>query len=150
MVPDLVKKLTGDAYGLAALMCLRHLGVELQDPKIDGWMDCSMENGAKGWDALHTMWRENAKRLEWHNDYRTISLTSRDKRYFPPLQAADILAYELYQQADLLFGENPRPMRYPLMALAAGKRNKWLFAQEQHIRAFSDDVTKQLRAWGSR
>lgn len=48
---NLVKEVCGDAYGVAALVCWRNLGQVLQ--KLDGWVDCSMETGAKGSSTLH-------------------------------------------------------------------------------------------------
>lgn len=53
-------------------------------------------------------------RDHWH----IASFTHADKRMFFPLQAADILAYELYHDWPKI-GSSPRGMRYPLRKLAS-------------------------------
>ena len=89
---------------------------------------------------------EDSKIPEWQEGHRLPSLAFRDKRMFPPLQAADILAYELYKQSARQFGEEERPVRYPLKALAS-KKHKWLYLQEAHFRELNDDLTRQLAQW---
>lgn len=131
----------GDAYGLASLACFRNLGDTAKNPKIDGVMDYIMERGAMGSTALLHIWREGAKDPKWMENNRIHSLDFRDKRAFLPLQAADILAYELYKHASRRFGQESRPTRYPIKRLARtlpqwnyidneelGRTNDWLSA----------------------
>jgi len=136
-----VKQICGDAYGAAALSCWRHLGEILKE--VDGWMDCSMEAGAKGSGALQLIFQEDSKISEWRNNHRILVLSFRDKRAYLPLQAADMLAYELYKQSARQFGKETRPTRYPLERLG-GNKHKWVYLQEAHLREFNEDLTRQL------
>jgi hypothetical protein len=138
---DLVKEVCGDAYGVAALVCWRNLGQVLQ--KLDGWLDCSMETGAKGSSTLQLLFEEDSKIPEWQQEHRIIKLSFRDKRLFLPLQAADILAYELYKQSMRQFGDETRLTRYPLKMLS-GKKGKWVYMTDELLRQAHDDLVKQL------
>jgi hypothetical protein len=141
LVSDVVKRICGDAYGLAALGCWRHLGHILQGA--DAWVDCSMEAGAKGSGALKSIFEEDSKIPEWRSNHRIQSLYFRDKRMFPQLQAADILAYELYKQSARQFGSETRAVRYPLQALGSMK-HLWVYLNEACLREYNDDLTRQL------
>lgn len=135
------KIVCGDAYGLAALNCWRHLGLVLQ--KADVWMDCLMEDGAKGKGAIQDIFDAGSERPEWQEDYRMRSLSFEEKRV-APLQAADILAYELYKQGLQQFGlVKKRKMRYPLEQLEKIE-HQWHYVQETHLREYNEDIAKQL------
>jgi hypothetical protein len=128
IVSDRSKKILGDAYGVAALLCWRHLGVDFGRKEVDGWIDCTMEAGAKEWGKLHELFNEQSQ--SWREMHRIRGLASRNKRLFLPLQAADILAYELYKQSARQFGQETRRMRYPLEVLS-GKKGKWMNVTEK-------------------
>ncbi len=140
ILSDAVKQICGDAYGVAALACLRHLGQIWQ--KEDAWMDCSMEAGAKGRGALQLLVEEDSKIPEWQNEHRILSLSFQEKR-IPQLQAADILAYELYKQIQRQFGDEKRPVRYPLKVLG-NQKHLWHYVQEAHLRELNEDLTRQI------
>lgn len=141
LLSPFVKQLCGDAYGVAALACWRHLGEMLKG--VDGWMDCTMERGARGCGALQLIHAEDSKFPEWHYNHRILGLSFRDKRVFLPLQAADILAYELWKQSARQFGQETRPPRYPLKVIGQ-KKHQWHYFQEKHLRELNEDVTRQL------
>jgi len=141
ILSDAAKKICGDAYGLAALSCWRHLGLFLRQH--DAWMECTMEAGAKGAGALQLIFEEDVKFQEWSDEHRILRLSFAHKRNFPPLQAADIIAYELCKQRIREVGKETRKPRYPLTVLAK-KKYKWVYMQEQHLREFNDDVNRQL------
>jgi len=141
LVSSEAKEICGDAYGFAALICWRNLGQLFQSE--DAWMDCRMEAGAKGSGSLELLVEEDLKFPSWREAHRIHSLSFLDKREFPPLQAADILAYELYKQSSRIFGEEKRPVRYPLTNLSAIK-HQWLYVLEKKLSDFNDDVTKQI------
>ena len=104
-----------------------------------------MEAGAKGSGALQLIHTEDSKIPEWQDAYRIVSLSFRRKREFLPLQAADIFAYELYKQSARVFGQEKRPVRYPLTQLAR-KKHQWNYVHDQHLREFNEDMTRQLLA----
>jgi hypothetical protein len=89
------------------------------------------------------LFEEDSKILEWQQEHRIIKLSFRDKRVFLPLQAADILAYELYKQSMRQFGDETRPTRYPLKMLS-GKKGKWVYMTDELLRQAHDDLVKQL------
>ncbi|MCH7655901.1 MAG: DUF3800 domain-containing protein [Chloroflexi bacterium] len=141
ILSDVAKQICGDIYGYAALTCYRHLGIVLKDT--DAWMECTMETGAKGAGALQLIVSEDSKIPKWQDDNRIISLDFQSKHAFMPLQAADILAYELYKQSARQFGTEERPTRYPLKVLGR-KKHQWYYAQEKHLQEFNEDLTAQL------
>lgn len=141
---DAAKQICGNAYGTAALACFRNNGLVLQ--KADAWMDCSMESGAQGRGALQLLVEEDSKFPKWLQEHRILSLSFLDKSA-PPLQSADILAYELYKQSQRQFGQDDRPPRYPLKQLA-NKKGRWHYVQEAHLIELNEDITRQLHNLG--
>ena len=142
LISEPVKRICGNQYGLAALACWRHLGRIVKD--VDGWLDCRMESGAKGAGALQLIHAEDSKFPSWHNEHRVLGLSFNDKRIFLPLQAADILAYELYKDVPRQFGNSGRKVRYPLENLGQ-KKHAWHYIQDKHLRELDEDITRQLR-----
>jgi hypothetical protein len=53
-------------------------------------------------------------------DYGLSSLSFAGKADFEPLQAADILAYEIFRHCLKVYGDDQRPARYPLRRLLDG------------------------------
>ncbi len=135
-----VKRICGDAYGVATLACLRNLGQIWQ--KHDAWVDCTMEAGAKGRAALQLLVEEDSKFPGWQNEHRILSLSFQEKRV-PPLQAADILAYELYKQSQRQFGSEKRPARYPLKVLG-NQKHQWIYLQDKYLTELNDDLNRQI------
>ena len=135
----------GDAYGLAALGCWRHLSLVLQEA--DVWMDCLMEDGAKGKGAIQDIFEAGSKRPKWREDHRIRLLSFQQKRV-APLQAADILAYELYKQGLQQSGlVKKRQMRHPLKELEKIE-HQWHYFSDTHLKEYNDDVTRQLEGMG--
>lgn len=112
------KSLCGDAFGFAALACFEKAAQIAADPRLDAWVDYTIERGSKGYQALELIWREGSKIPAWSQVTRITSLSTHPKAKFPPLQAADIVAYELYKQGLRQFGAESRGVRYPLRRLA--------------------------------
>ena len=142
VLSDVAKKICGDAYGFAAMGCWRHFGLVLQ--KHDAWMDCTMDKGAKGRDAIETIFHEDIRFPEWNDDNRIIKLSFEKKEIFLPLQASDILAYELCKQWARQSGKEKRRQRYPLTVLGKIK-HQWHYASEAHLKEYDEDINRQLR-----
>ena len=134
------KQVCGGAYGLAALACWRHLGLILQ--KMDAWMDCFMEAGARGRHAIQAIVDEDSKIPHWQEEHRIRSLSFEDKRV-PQSQAADILAYELYKQSSRQLEEGEISECYPLTQLNNNKR-RWVYYGEGLLKEFDEDISRQL------
>jgi hypothetical protein len=135
------KKLCGGAYGAVALHCWRLFGEKLKI--IDGWMNCIMESGAKGFGAIQLIYSEDSHFPEWSNDHRILSLSIDNKINSPPLQAADILAYEIWKERTRILNREPRKMRYPYKILAKVPHT-WVYLDEIKLQEFNDDVNRQI------
>ena len=140
LVSEPVKQICGDSYGVATLACWRHLGQIMK--KVDGWMDCRMEAGAMGRSALELLHAEDSKFPTWRNEHRVLGLSFNNKRDFSPLQAADILAYELHKEVPRQFGNVNRKPRYPLKKLSQ-KKHEWHYITNKHLMELNEDVTRQ-------
>lgn len=140
---EFAQEICGDACGLAALSCFRHLGLRMQEN--DGWIDGIMESCASGSGALQLLFEEDSKITEWQEAHRINSMVFAEKREHPPLQAADILAYELYKHGLRKFRQEDRNARYPLRELAS-QRHQWVYLQEQDFIDLDNDLTAQLLA----
>ena len=140
ILSDKAKKLCGDAYGLAAIGCWNTLANRAKDPTVDGWIDYVMESGCKGSGALLGIYGAESKDPQWLNETRISSLDFRDKLLFPPLQAADILAYEGYKHIQRQLGTETRPTRYPLKQLNVPGR-QWHYANEDELRNVNNYLT---------
>ena len=140
ILSDEAKELCVDAYGLAAIGCWYNLALRAREPRIDGWVDYVMEAGCKGGGALQQIWSKQSDDQQWLDNTRIISLDFRSKHISPPLQAADILAYELFKQAQRQFGEEQRPPRYPLQRLNTPGR-QWHYADDDELRKVNQYLT---------
>lgn len=141
ILSPLAKKMCGGAYGLAALSCYRKLCDVANDPKVDGAMRYVMESGSRGYSSLSEIWREGVKDPGWRKNNPIVAIESRNKKEVLPLQAADILAYELYKHAPRQLGQETRRTRYPLKRLG---RTLW---QWNYV---DDEELGLVEAWLSR
>lgn len=148
ILSEKARRLCGDAYGLASIGCFTNTARVARTSEDDVWIDYVMESGAKGRGALLYYYGEGRKDPDWRGDTRIHSLEFRDKRDFPPLQAADILAYELYKHLPRqLRGELQRD-RYPLRRLH--KRNRqWHYAEDDELRNVNIYLTDLWDRWTS-
>lgn len=134
--PD-AKMVCGGPYGLAAMDCFHQLQSTLVG--VDGWIEYVFEDGVsvgKGelltlYDCLKTYGRLNMSNL------RMLSLAFRDKRMYLPLQAADILVYELVKEFPRQMGWGKRlPRRYPLKRLRESL-TQWHYLDDERLRAWN-------------
>jgi hypothetical protein len=97
--PGAIRRNSGGPYCLAAMMLFSHVGELIRglalsgDPQI-GYV---MESGAEGRGQTMKLWSDNYADERQRRDLRMLSLTFEDKRRVLPLQAADLLAYELFK-----------------------------------------------------
>jgi len=83
------------------------------------------------------------KPSQWRDEHRVLGLSFNNKSDFSPLQAADILAYELHKEVPRQFGNVNRKPRYPLMNLGQ-KKHEWHYITNEHLMELNEDVTRQL------
>jgi hypothetical protein len=141
IVSEEARQLCGDAYGLAAIGCYNRLKERVKAPEVDGYIDYTMDRVSRGGGALQWMYRVQSGYPEWAEDTRMFSLSFKDKCLFLPLQAADILAYEIYKEAQRLFGNNKRPERYPFKQLRIPGRCYWHYADDAELKNVNEYLT---------
>ena len=96
IVSEEAKGVCGDAYGMAALGCWWTVAKLAKQPQNDGYINYVMDRKSKGSGPLLQIYRSGSKVDQWSDDTRIRGLLFHDKEDFPPLQAADIMAYELF------------------------------------------------------
>ena len=95
-------------------------------------MEYVLESGTRGRNALSWIHAEGQKDAEWQDNNRIVSLSFQNKRFFLPLQAADILAYELFKHLPNQLQGRVRPDRYPLRQLAT-INNEWHYTDDAEL-----------------
>ena len=131
------KAICGGAYGLAAVANFMALGEILRHEQIDSWVNYVFESGAKGSGQILKVFNSNVRYLEMKERYRLLSLRFEDKRALLPLQAADIIAYELYKEMPRQLKKHGREVRYPLSALSTIPRS-WGWLEDKELRKWSE------------
>ena len=131
---------SGGLYGLAAISCAMTVDKRLPGVSV-GYV---FENGAQGRGQLAKVLRDNMHYTSEPESLRIRSVTFRDKRMFVPLQAADILAYELYQNFPRLLGTDSRPIRRSHLEQLAQIQRDWGSLDETQIKLFAEVITLGL------
>jgi uncharacterized protein DUF3800 len=88
------RRILGGPYGLAAMRCFFEVADSLGEVDPAAVVAYVMDGGVKGRGQLLKAYDLNKSQSEW----RILSLRFEDHRRFAPLQAADILAYEIYRE----------------------------------------------------
>ncbi len=110
------KEICGGAYGLAAIACFLDLGNIFAYMPPSDEVTYVFERGSKGAEQIRKVFQSNRELSEQRKKYRLGSLRFEDKRDYLPLQAADILAYEIYKESQRMPGK--KQSRYPLQIMA--------------------------------
>lgn len=114
----------GGPYGLAAYLLLTDMADSVQALSVErSSVRCILESGTLGSTQILAIYQK--LRASNGNGWRWIvdSLSFEDKRQFLPLQAADVLAYELYRY--LPKPRSAKMARYPLRELAITPHQWW-------------------------
>jgi len=109
----------GGPYGVAAWACMISLSGMLDLIGVPGQIAYVFESGAPGYGQVLKVFRWNEQSPGDKEQMRLLSLSFQNKREFCPLQAADILAYELYKYLP----ESGQPTRYGIKALTDSPRD---------------------------
>lgn len=124
----------GGMYGLAAAGCLIYTAEEFRAIDDQGWVAYVFEAGAKGRHQVDRVFALNERNPVLKERYRLLSLRFEDKRQFAPLQAADILAYEIYKHLPREIGiDDHRWRQYPISRLIEVPR-RWIYPTSELIR----------------
>jgi len=104
-----------DPYTVCAFWCIRDVGGWLAELGRDDRVAHVFERGIRGAPRISEAFGR-ASDVALH-EYRFGTLHFADKRSLVPLQAADILAYEVWKHVPKRLGANPRPTRKPILSL---------------------------------
>lgn len=135
-------KFVGGPYGLAATMCFMNVGDVLNDVGVYGEIDYVFEAGAVGAGQIQNTFNANLEDPGQRDRLHLASLTFRTRAEAPALQAADMVAYEVYREMQRLIS-GVRSRRYPLRALSQVPA-EWGFADREQLTAFRHAVDLRL------
>jgi hypothetical protein len=127
-----VRRAIGGAYGFAAWLVVLMTARDLGQLPIETGVSYVFEDGAPRKGELIAAYDWLAKLPEGKAALHVLSLRFEDKKMFVPLQAADILAYELYK--DRPRQHQPEMRRAPLQLL---HRGTWQHMTEPNLRALA-------------
>jgi hypothetical protein len=122
----------GGAYGVAAMRCFKEVADMFNLIGVHGQVAYVFEKGAKGRNQIEKAFGWLKRDPGSKARYRLLSLDFEEKRKCCPLQAADIVAYELYKYLPTFLKKSGRPTRYVLKALAETPRG-WLHVNRAEL-----------------
>lgn len=94
------------------------------------------EEVGKGAGALLETYQRIAGEASIKKSLHVVSLSYQSKKNFGALQAADILAYELWKDIPRSLGVGQRPKRYPLRRIEEfSKSASWRYFNEEQLKA---------------
>lgn len=135
----------GGPYGLAAVATFMETAKRVNEHYPDQWVSYVFESGARGAGQVLAHFQDNQRRREYASDQKLGSLRFENKRQFTPLQAADILAYELYLHLPRQLGMVQRPPRLPILELLAmGQRISWGMLDGETLEDFANVIAQRL------
>jgi hypothetical protein len=111
------KRFVGGPYGAAASMCFIDTAARIDPLYPSAKIAYAFESGGPGHGEILSVFEMNESIPENRDRFKLLSIRFENKRDFAPLQAADILAYELYRQLPKHTGIDQRPMRAELRHL---------------------------------
>jgi hypothetical protein len=101
------------------------------------------ESGANGRGQILKLFSNNMKRCDLKDEFRLLTLGFSDKREFLPLQAADILAYEIYRHyPGLSYTEGDA--RYPIRQMARMPNRAWRYVDHSLLPHLNDRLMSKL------
>ena len=109
--PKWLRRAFGGPYGLASSACAMDAVGLMKKMDPDAWIAYRFESGAPGASEVGKLYRENLNDPERREKYRLLNFAFESKSTVRMFQAADILAYELYQHLPRQTGESDRPPR---------------------------------------
>ena len=127
----------GGAYGFAAICCMMDVSQQIKELEVDGRIAYVYESGATGHGQVSKVFLDNLNDTERKQDLGLLSIAFQPKLDFLPLQAADILAYELHKQLPKALKLSDVAPRYPLKFLADIPK-RWGFLDGNELQKHSD------------
>ena len=138
------KERSGGPYGIAAEAIFTDTGDLVRPLLDDPWVSYTFEIGAVGAGQVQKAFQDNLEDENVKRPMRLGSLTFQSKRDFLPLQAADILAYELFKELPRMIGTHKRPSRFPLRVLTAEPPHKWSRMDADQLKVYREAIDLAL------
>lgn len=138
VMDPLVGTHAGGAFSLAAFMSISHVAEMVRSLSGQPHVAYVFDNDP-GYGQFAKIFHDNMARSEQRFDLRLLSLSFQRKEEYVPLQAADILAYELHrrhpQEREAVAKGEPFPAaRLPLRVLAS-QPHTWAYLTDEELRA---------------
>lgn len=143
MRPGAVRRRSGGPYGIATFAVFIDVAKHVYGLSGDPFVAYTFEAGAEGTGQIQKLFADNYRDENTRRELRLDSLTFADKRQFPPLQAADLLAYELHKHLPRQLGQDDRPTRYTLRELAKSPRT-WAWMNADALRDWHHVIDRGL------
>src|SRR5438132_12009906 len=128
LVPDDLKRQIGGCYGLNVRALLAQAKRFAKDIQADEPIECVFDwrhgSGAIEQDVLRAI-EENA------DDARHLSARWERQSHQPPLQAADIVVYNMWKELTRILGFTDRPQRAKILARLREKYRNWGYMDEE-------------------
>ena len=129
--PGDLRRKSGGPYGLAASATALSVSELVRPLSGDPHVAYVFERGAIGAGQILKVFQDIVSDEDTRRSMRVLSIAFEDKREFPPLQAADLIAYELHKHLPRQLGIEDRPVRHTLRELGKMPRSwGWLNAEE--------------------
>jgi Protein of unknown function (DUF3800) len=127
-----IRRKSGGPYGLAVLATINDTAHMVRPLAGDPHVAYVFEKGAVGRGQADKVILGMLRDEQTRREFRMLSVAFEDKRDFPPLQVADLLAYELHKHLPRQLGLEKRPTRYTLHELAKPPRS-WGWINEDQL-----------------
>jgi hypothetical protein len=136
------KRISGGAYGLGAVCTFMEVSKLLQPQFPSARVAYVFDQGCLGAGQVLKVFQSNVKDPKDQEWFKLLSLKFENKKKFLPLQAADILAYELFQHLPRQLGISSRqPRDKHLTMLARVALRSWGYLNEEELRKWSAVLT---------
>jgi hypothetical protein len=120
-------------YGWAAAQCFTFVPDLIQASAVDGWIAYVFDSVGKGHGDIQKAFLVNHHDPRTRELFRTHSLRFEDEKQSLPLQAADLLAYELHRELPRQLGLSIGEPRFPLAPLS-GISHRWQYDPDDVLR----------------
>jgi Protein of unknown function (DUF3800) len=143
------KRYCGGAYGLAAISCFFDSCTAVRASHPDARIAYVFEAGARGHGQVLKVFDDMFSRSDQREAYKMLSLKFEGKKNFAPLQAADILSYELYRQLPVERREVSGPPRINVLTeLRKCPINYWKTYDEETMIDFAQVIDAAADLYG--
>lgn len=145
------KHYTGGAYGLAAVSCFMDASRAIRTEHPNAKIAYVFERGVKGRGQVMKVFDQACDDRETRERHMLQSLKYEDKRDFVALQAADILAYELYRHLPIQLNEvDGIPRLNVLRALQQCPKTYWQTFGSETMHDFASVIDMAAQIHGER